>query len=314
MIYRHVFQTDKDTYNERQFRQFNYIVEMAKKYKIKLIVTLANYWSDYGGIQRYLEWGGIKSDNPGVFFTDETAKQIYKDYVECFVTEYKDDPTIFAWELCNGPRYQGFGEDESSETLRGWVDEMGGFIKNIDPNHLISSGLEGQGTRYNYGWNAGNDFVKIHESKYIDFCTAQMYPTDEDKAGRVLSIDETKGLLAAWINDCNKIGKPFFLGEFNVANDESRTYWWDEIYKTIRDLDAGGDAFWWYQSLKVRDGDEDEPDEEYGIRDGTPELAMFKIHSHWMKMKSNKEKVRKEEPQQELQQKQQEAMKLEEMD
>ncbi|MFI1576259.1 cellulase family glycosylhydrolase [Streptomyces anulatus] len=59
--------------------------------------------------------------------------------------KYKDDPTIFAWDLMNEPRYQAQSPEEDVEatTLRAWVDEMGAFIKKIDPNHPLKVVAEG---------------------------------------------------------------------------------------------------------------------------------------------------------------------------
>lgn len=39
-------------------------------------------------------------------------------------------------------------DDGPSTVLRAWVDRVGAFIKDLDPNHLISSGIEGHGEAY----------------------------------------------------------------------------------------------------------------------------------------------------------------------
>ena len=83
----HGFQTGPNTYNEQEFDEFDYIALSAKNHNIRLIVTLTNYWTDYGGITQYLEWAKSSSKpNQGVFFNDSKAIQLYKNYVEHFVT------------------------------------------------------------------------------------------------------------------------------------------------------------------------------------------------------------------------------------
>ena len=201
----HDFQTGPNTYNEQEFDEFDYIAISAKNHGIKLIVTLANYWTDYGGITQYLEWvGSSAKPNQGVFFNNSKAIQLYKNYVQHFVTRknhytnisYIDDPTILAWEVCNEPRHQDMGDDITSTVLRGWMDDIGAFIKGLDSNHLISSGLEGQGSKYGYGGNCGNDFITIHESPGVDFCSAHPYPTE---SWAELNISQTQTLIKQWM-------------------------------------------------------------------------------------------------------------------
>ena len=171
------------------------------------------------------------------------------------------------------------GDNNSSVVLRAWMDEIGGFIKKLAPNHLISSGIEGHGQQYGYGGNEGNNFIVIHESPYIDFCSAHLYP---EEYWANLNMSSSKTLIERWINDCqNIVGKQFFLGEFNVQkndNNNTRSDWWTMIYDTIESNDGGGDAFWWFEYTNV--------DGEYGVMDNATELQVFLKHSQNMQKKS----------------------------
>ena len=51
---------------------------------------------------------------------------------------YRDDPTIFAWNLMNEPRCTGCGW-----AMQEWVTEMAQYMKAIDPNHMVTIGEEG---------------------------------------------------------------------------------------------------------------------------------------------------------------------------
>lgn len=52
---------------------------------------------------------------------------------------YRDDPTIFAWELINEPRVSS---DGSGDTLQAWIEEMSAGIKAVDPHHMVTTGVE----------------------------------------------------------------------------------------------------------------------------------------------------------------------------
>jgi len=282
----HGFEPQLGKYNDPEFDLFDYVVRSASTRGIKLIVTLENYWTAYGGISQRLNWAGVSANpNQGLFFTTESAIQGYLAYLKYFISRqnhydnmpYINNPTIFAWEVMNEPRYQGLGDDLPSKTLRAWMDRVGKFIKDIDPNHLVSAGIEGHNQRYGYGGNEGNDFIVIHQSPYIDFCTAHPYPTE---GWANLNISATQTLINAWINDAhNVVKKPFVLEEFNVDSSHgTRSSWWQAIYKVMEDNDAGGDCFWWFEN-KNADG-------QYGVMVGDPALQVFMQHSQVMKKKS----------------------------
>ncbi|GCE50130.1 mannan endo-1,4-beta-mannosidase [Thermosporothrix hazakensis] len=279
----HGFEPSKGVYNEAEFALFDYIIQSAKAHNIRLLPTLENYWTAYGGIDTRLQWEGLPTGdaNRWMFFNKTKCPGCftqYKNYVHYVLNRvnhysgvaYKDEPTIFAWELMNEPRYQNATPNENSTgtTLRAWVDEMASYIKSIDSHHMVGTGIEGHQAKYGFGGDEGNPFVYLQQSPFIDFTSAHPYPTEE---WAHLSLDQTKQLIDAWVNDShNVIGKPFFMGEFNVKGVD-RSTWWREIYGELERLDVAGSAFWWYQATNV--------DSTYGVSKGAPELAVFRQHS-----------------------------------
>ncbi|GAA1753219.1 hypothetical protein GCM10009681_25250 [Luedemannella helvata] len=269
-------------YTEEQFILYDYIMKSARDHSIRLIPVFENYWEAYGGIDKRLSWEGLgtgqanrwrffnKSQCPGCF--DQ-----YKNYVRYalgrtnFFTGVKwiNDPTVMAWELMNEPRYQDAtpNENTTGTTLRAWVDEMGALVKSLDPNHLLGTGMEGQQTSYGYGGDAGNPFVYIHQSPYIDFTSAHMYPT-EGWAG--LDYAKARALVKRWIDDShNVVGKPFFLGEWNVH--DNKTEWWAQIYAEMEASGGDADAFWWFPGSASCGG--------FDSGFGCPEHTVFKQHA-----------------------------------
>jgi len=285
----HGFEPSKGVYNDQQFALFDYVIQSAKAHNVMLIPVFENYWEAYGGIDTRLSWEGLSGGHPGraKFFNKQVCPGCftqYKNYVNYALNrvnhysgvKYKDEPTIFAWELMNEPRYQDVSAEEnvSGATLRAWVDEMGAYIKGIDPNHLLGTGLEGHESRYGFGGNEGNPFVTIHQSPYIDFTSAHPYPT-EGWAG--LDIPKTKTLIRAWISDSHTVvGKPFFMGEWNVHSDW--TNWWSQIYGEIEASGGDGSAFWWYKDGSGGGG--------FDTVFGAAQLSVFRQHSANMAAKS----------------------------
>jgi mannan endo-1,4-beta-mannosidase len=284
----HGFEIAQGVYNEPQFMLFDYLVYSASQHGLRLVVTLENFWSAYGGIDTRLAWAGLPTGERerGKFFTCAPCNDTYKNYIRYFITRvnhynnvaYRDDPTIFAWELMNEPRYRFLGDDISSDVLRRWVDDIASFIKSIDSNHLVGSGVEGQGSKYGFGSDNGADFIKIHQSPYIDFTSAHPYPTEPWAS---LSIEETKDLIRWWIKDSHKfVGKPFFMGEFNTEiGHGDRSAYWRAIYDVLEEEDAGGSCFWWYPDRNI-------DAQRHGVVEGSPELDIFREHSKYMENKS----------------------------
>jgi hypothetical protein len=290
----HGFEPSKGVYNEAEFDEFDYIIQSAKAHGIMLIAPFENYWEAYGGIDTRLQWEGLGTgqSNRWKFFNQQQCPGCftqYKNYVSYVLNRvnhysgvaYKDDPTIFAWELMNEPRYENATPDESTTgiTLRAWVDTMGAYVKSIDANHMLSAGLEGQQTSYGYGGNSGNPFVYINQSPYIDFTTAHPYPT---ASWANLTMDQTKTLIKTWISDShNTVGKPFVMEEYNsdAAAAASRSAWWgNAFFPAIEQNDGDGDNFWMYEARNT--------DSVNGVAHGASELTVFQQHSQYMQQKS----------------------------
>lgn len=286
----HGFEPAKGVYNEAEFDLFDYIVQSAIAHNIKLLPSLENYWTAYGGVDARLQWEGLSTGdaNRWKFFNQSQCPGCftqYKNYVNHVLNHvnhysgvaYKDEPAIFAWELMNEPRYQNAtpNENTTGTTLRAWVDTMGSYIKSIDHNHMVDAGLEGHQSKYGIGGDEGNPFVYIQQSPYIDFTSAHPYPTE---SWANLTLSQTQSLIDAWNSDShNVVGKPFFMGEYNVSGVD-RSTWWSGMLSEIEKDNADGDAFWWYETNNV--------DNTYGVMQGAPELAVFRQHSLNMQAKN----------------------------
>jgi mannan endo-1,4-beta-mannosidase len=124
----------------------DYTLKRASQYGVRLLITLSNYYTPFGGQQQYVDWyNEMNNANLGksAFLTNATIKQWYKNMLDYVLNrenkltgvKYKDDPTVFAWELCNEP--------EGTAALVNWAAEMSAYVKTIDSKHLVSVGDQG---------------------------------------------------------------------------------------------------------------------------------------------------------------------------
>ena len=208
--------------------RLDYVALAAAQHGIKLIVVLTNNWREFGGIDQYLLWYG--RDKHHEFFTAPELTRAYRNWVEHVVTRknsltgqpYRDDPTIMAWELGNEPRCKnGTAFDSDSgwdkRTLTTWAGEMSGFIKSLDPNHLVSVGdegfLDGSDPQAHFAYRAegGVDHAALTALPSVDFGTFHLYPADWHAPPQFAE---------RWISDhvalARALGKPTILEEYGA--------------------------------------------------------------------------------------------------
>jgi len=262
-------QTFPGVYDEQVFQALDFVVFQANKYGLRLILSLANNYVNFGGKAQYVQWArnaGQNLNSDDDFFTNPTVKGYYKNHVKTVLTRvnsitgvaYKDDPTIFAWELMNEPRCQS---DPSGRTIQGWIEEMATHVKSIDGNHLLEAGLEGFYGEYkkeiNPGFSVGTDFITNNQITGLDFATVHSYP-DIWLAG---SDEEAQlSFLQSWIENHLEDGrrilkKPVLFTEFGKSyrdpgfgtgeRDNLLDMVYKHVYASARWGGAGGGAMFW---------------------------------------------------------------------
>jgi mannan endo-1,4-beta-mannosidase len=217
----------RPAYNDGKngLERLDLLIKKAREAGIKLVLTLTNNWPDFGGMDQYLIWYGL--DKHYEFYTDTRVRQAYKDWVEHVIGRvnsltgvlYRDDPTIFAWELANEPRIKNHTKSDSatgwdSTTITKWAEEMTDYIRSLDPNHMIAVGDEGMfshGASPFYDGAEGIDHQALLAIEGIDYGTFHLYP---DHWGTSLSWADT------WIEDhivaARMLNKPTVLEEYGA--------------------------------------------------------------------------------------------------
>lgn len=68
-----------------KFQALDFVISEAKKYKIRLILSITNNWDAYGGKAQYVKWGkaaGLNLTSDDEFFSHTTLKSYYKAHVK----------------------------------------------------------------------------------------------------------------------------------------------------------------------------------------------------------------------------------------
>lgn len=159
----------------------------------------------------------------GQFYRLPQIKTAFKRYVKEIVTRYRDSPVIMAWELANEPRCSADGvrnlpsspDGCSPELLTSWISEMSTFIKELDPEHLVTWGGEGgfnyESDDWAYNGSDGGDFEAELELETIDFGVFHSYPDWWTK---------TVAWTDQWIVDhadaARSVGKPVVHEEYGI--------------------------------------------------------------------------------------------------
>ena len=217
------------------------LAEMGKRGQ-RAILFLNNSWDWSGGFAQYLNWNGygpipypmVKPNIWPQFMSfagqflncDECKKQFY-DHVKYMLNrtnrytgkKYTDDPAIMSWEIGNEPR--AFST-ENIPALKQYIKETAAVIREIDKNHLITTGTEGQ-------WGCENSlavFEEIHALPDIDYLTMHIWPKNwswldvKDIPGTVeKSIENSNTYMDDHFAVARRLGKPIVFEEFGLPRD-----------------------------------------------------------------------------------------------
>jgi mannan endo-1,4-beta-mannosidase len=232
-------------YHEDGLAKLDYVLASAAARGIKLILPLVNNWKDLGGIPTYQKW--FRLATPQQFYSDERARQVYSDWCRMLITRvntitgvaYKDDPTIFAWELTNEARCDG-----DAASLLSWVDDMSQAIKTVDGNHLVAVGDEGFfnhlfSRQEFYDGSHGSDFDQFLQLDAIDVGVMHLYPWNQ-----------SPDFGSKWITDHANAGarwnKPVVLEEYGWTDKTNRNDVYAKWLETVRETDLAADLFWMF--------------------------------------------------------------------
>ncbi|KAI8910333.1 glycoside hydrolase superfamily [Gorgonomyces haynaldii] len=253
-------QDGKVIYNDDQstgLGRFDLVLDMAKQWGVKLMVTLSNNWDNFGGTDFYIDKLAEEKTH-GAFYTSSAVKKAYKAWISHVLNRvnmyngrvYKDDPTIFAVELMNEPRCSGSSKFPSGVCNPGiitsWVAEMAAHVKSIDNKHLLGVGDEGfwngqvsyPGITYGMNGEYGIDFEANAKLKDIDIIGIHAYMNQWGTPNEPLLTQNT----VQWVKDhgilANKINKPLYVGEYGMDDKSKRLQYFSAIQAAMEQSTA----------------------------------------------------------------------------
>jgi mannan endo-1,4-beta-mannosidase len=230
-------------YNEELLDGLDFLLSEMKKRNQYAILFINNAWDWSGGYAQYMNWiTGRPIPYPSVaphtwqefmafsgeFNSCADCQKLYQNFVKFILTRtnkytgeiYVNDPTIMTWEIANEPR--AFST-ENIPAFEKFIKESAAFIKSIDPNHLVTTGTEGQ-----HGCEESLAlFERIHADPNIDYLTMHIWPKNWswlNKGDIPAAMDTVILNTNAYMNDhiaiARKLNKPLVLEEFGLPRDK----------------------------------------------------------------------------------------------
>lgn len=212
-------------------RRVDFLLAEAAKHHLKLLIAFLDFWSFTGGAQQMRAWYG-SHDKYHFFFVDSRTRADYRVWVKTVIerrntitgVRYRDDPTIFAWELMNEP------EIRPASLRQVWIGEMARYVKSLDPYHMVTSGLANVADRLADRSVADVDFLEWHG-----------YPAYYN-----LTTNRFNTIISEFCQEGHDSGKPVLLEEFGYARsnaDQAEVY--RKWLRTIQnDPDCAGWLVW----------------------------------------------------------------------
>jgi mannan endo-1,4-beta-mannosidase len=262
-------------YNEDVLKGLDFLlVEMGKR-DMLAVMCLNNYWNWSGGVGQYLVWAGAADSipNPSApggdwrlyqefassFYSHPKATALFEDHIRFIVNRknhltgklYKEDPVIMSWELANEPR--GSNNIAGMQT---WIRKTSDLIRSLDPNHLITTGSEGNTS----GPAAGTDVYNDHNHPSIDYATIHMWVQNWDfynpyKADSTYepSVRFAHEYISGQLAKAKPLNKPVVLEEYGISRDTNsheagtpvtiRDKFYEEVFQIVdKEVQSGTSA------------------------------------------------------------------------
>lgn len=242
---------------------YDKILDLASRHGVYLILTLTDFHSsgEHLRLEKHFREHAVYKN-----FINLQTKRKFKKWIKQVITRqnsvngriYRDDTTIFAWDIGNEPEYWRFGYSEVNE----WIQEMAKYIKSLDSNHLVTIGISTNSPEF----DADGPLYEMLNVPELDFFSFHFYPVPANWNGDFLSegyveqiIFRTKKFLS--------MGKPVVMEEFDFsasgelnAGIKSNPETAGLYYRVIKEsmdaaftAGASGVMFWGWGVSKSRD-------------------------------------------------------------
>ena len=261
------FNPDTEQIYELDYKQFSKIdelLELAKKYSIKLKLTLEQFrFFDYERVANSASYdddifrkfnkrlydGNVRCESSEEWLTNDRWKKAWLYKIEEFAKRYSGDTAIFEIELWNEMNCLC-----NFKLVTEWNNEMLPKVKKMFPKNLVCNSLGSFESEYvkqlynSFCWDK-SDFIQIH--RYLD----QGAPYDDCRENM---LDVVKGAFEKMTSD-----KPLFLAETGAVNnchsgpfrfyvnDDRGILFADSVYTPVFLKSAGTGNIWHWDERYV---------------------------------------------------------------
>lgn len=260
-------QPEQGVYNDDLLDGLDFMMAEMRKRNMYAVLYLNNNWIWSGGMSEYLKWNGYgEVPNPFLeqyswdeymnytkqFHSCAPCKEAYYNHLRFIIgrknkytgIKYNEDNTVMSWQVANEPRVLMTPDHE--EAFAGWLNETVALIKELDPNHLVSTGTEGK-----HGFLQDMDMYKrLHTNKNIDYLAMHMWPKNwgwydinNEKETTQVSITNAYAYMDEHIVVAKQLKKPIVMSEFGFprekesllldASVENRNTFYEAIFNRI---------------------------------------------------------------------------------
>lgn len=226
-------------YDLKEAWRLDYILRLAEEKGIYLMLCLVNHGqlrkSDNWSGNPYNKARGGPLSSPEKFFTDSTAKDLFKKRLRYLVSRYAYSTHLLAWEFFNEVELT---DNYNPSNVANWHKEMADYLRSIDPyKHLVTT---------SFGGPKEGDL--IWRTSVLDFTQTHMYGPDVKDLAEAIS-REIKRKLSTY-------GKPTLFGEFGADWRwfDSPLYYKDKegveihegIWASLMSGSFGTAMLWWW--------------------------------------------------------------------
>ena len=177
---------------------------------------------------------GGPCETAGDWFTDETARALYRKRLRYTVARWGYSPNVLCWEF--GNEFEGWADSPNSVKLP-WHEEMSEYLASIDPwRHLISTSW--------WGHTGPEEFWRLPS---IDIVQTHCYTNDDANVA--------PRLRGYSLHQWNTFEKPHIFGEFGIRShsstaDKDPEGWGihNALWSGLFSFCAGPPAPWWHEN------------------------------------------------------------------
>lgn len=224
----------------------DHVLDVAERHGVRVVLCLL--WHGAFSTKVNPDWSnnpysaanGGPCARPVDFFTDRLAAEIFRRRLRYVVARWAASIAVLAWELWNEVNWV---DGYDALAVRAWHEEMGGYLKSIDPaGHLVTTSYKDPEGNPAVWRLPAIDFVQAHDYNFLRVA---------ERLTRLIA--DARG----------RYGKPMLFGEFGidwrsarhqVERDSAGLHLHEGLWSAVFAGGAGTAMTWWWDGYVDRLG------------------------------------------------------------